>query len=90
MIIKDPMKPTESANGNHQIAKRNFPSCSLRSQFIASQKPPLLFPNASILEYSLETIWSEPWATALYTAHGSLKLAMLGVKSLMEYSLEPS
>ena len=28
------------------IAKRNFPSCSLRSQFTASQKPPLLFPNA--------------------------------------------
>ena len=28
------------------IAKRNFPSCSLRSQFTASQKLPLLFPNA--------------------------------------------
>ena len=37
------MKP---ANGNHQIAKRNFPSCSLCSQFTASQKLPLLFPNA--------------------------------------------
>ena len=36
----------EPANRNHQIAKRNFPSCSLRSQFTASQKPPLLFPNA--------------------------------------------
>ena len=37
--------------GNHKMgtikyAKRNFPSCSLRSQFTASQKPPLLFPNA--------------------------------------------
>ena len=50
MIIKDPMKPTESENGNHQIAKINVPSCSLRSQFTALQKPPLLFPNASILE----------------------------------------
>ena len=29
-----------------KYAKRNFPSCSLRSQFTASQKPPLLFPNA--------------------------------------------
>ena len=28
------------------IAKRNIPSCSLRSQFTASQKLPLLFPNA--------------------------------------------
>ena len=28
------------------IAKRNFPSCSLCSQFTASQKLPLLFPNA--------------------------------------------
>ena len=37
------MKP---ANGNHQIAKRNFPCCSLCSQFTASQKLPLLFPNA--------------------------------------------
>ena len=34
------------------IAKRNFPSCSLRSQFTASQKPPLLFPNAKIMEPS--------------------------------------
>ena len=36
--------------GNHKmetsIAKRNFPSCSLHSQFTASQKLPLLFPNA--------------------------------------------
>ena len=36
--------------GNHKmdtsIAKRNFPSCSLRLQFTASQKLPLLFPNA--------------------------------------------
>ena len=40
------MKP---ANGNHQIAKRNFPSCSLRSQFTASQKLPLLFPNAPLV-----------------------------------------
>ena len=31
------------------IAKRNFPSCSLRSQFTASQKLPLLFPNANQL-----------------------------------------
>ena len=43
--------------GNHKmetsgIAKRNFPSCSLRSQFTASQKPPLLFPNAKIMEPS--------------------------------------
>ena len=36
--------------GYHHIAKRNFPSCSLRSQFTASQKPPLLFPNAKIME----------------------------------------
>ena len=38
--------------GNHKmetsIAKRNFPSCSLRSQFTASQKLPLLFPNAPL------------------------------------------
>ena len=40
------MKP---ANGNHHIAKRNFPSCSLRSQFTASQKLPLLFPNAPLV-----------------------------------------
>ena len=40
----------EPANGNHQIAKRNFPSCSLRSQFTASQKLPLLFPNARPLK----------------------------------------
>ena len=32
--------------GTIKYAKRNFPSCSLRSQFTASQKPPLLFPNA--------------------------------------------
>ena len=43
--------------GNHKMetikyAKRNFPSCSLRSQFTASQKPPLLFPNAKIMEPS--------------------------------------
>ena len=31
------------------IAKRNFPSCSLRSQFTASQKLPLLFPNAPLV-----------------------------------------
>ena len=32
------------------IAKRNFPSCSLCSQFTASQKLPLLFPNAKQVE----------------------------------------
>ena len=32
------------------IAKRNFPSCSLHSQFTASQKLPLLFPNAKQME----------------------------------------
>ena len=31
------------------IAKRNFPSCSLSSQFTASQKLPLLFPNAPLV-----------------------------------------
>ena len=36
--------------GNHMVAKRNFPSCSLRSQFTASQKLPLLFPNAKQME----------------------------------------
>ena len=36
--------------GTIKYAKRNFPSCSLRSQFTASQKPPLLFPNAKKLE----------------------------------------
>ena len=39
-------------NGAIKYAKRNFPSCSLRSQFTASQKPPLLFPNAKIMEPS--------------------------------------
>ena len=34
------------------IAKRNFPSCSLCSQFTASQKLPLLFPNAKQMEPS--------------------------------------
>ena len=37
-------------NGAIKYAKRNFPSCSLRSQFTASQKPPLLFPNAKKME----------------------------------------
>ena len=37
-------------SGNHMVAKRNFPSCSLRSQFTASQKLPLLFPNAKQME----------------------------------------
>ena len=37
-------------NGNHHIAKRNFPSCSFHSQFTASQKLPLLFPNAKQVE----------------------------------------
>ena len=45
---------TSIANGNQEmetsIAKRNFPSCSLRSQFTASQKLPLLFPNAKQVE----------------------------------------
>ena len=36
--------------GTIKFAKRNFPSCSLRSQFTASQKPPLLFPNAKMME----------------------------------------
>ena len=36
--------------GTIKYAKRNFPSSSLRSQFTASQKPPLLFPNAKKLE----------------------------------------
>ena len=36
--------------GTIKYAKRNFPSCSLRSQFTASQKPPLLFPNAKMME----------------------------------------
>ena len=40
----------EPTNGNRQIAKRNFPSCSLRSQFTASQKLPLLFPNPKTTE----------------------------------------
>ena len=39
--------------GNHKmktsIAKRDFPSCSLRLQFTASQKLPLLFPNAPLV-----------------------------------------
>ena len=35
-------------------AKRNFPSCSLCSQFTASQKPPLLFPNAKQWGQKLE------------------------------------
>ena len=38
------------------IAKRNFPSCSLRSQFTASQKLPLLFPNA-LMEPRSTTLW---------------------------------
>ena len=36
--------------GTIKYAKRNFPSCSLREQFTASQKPPLLFPNAKHME----------------------------------------
>ena len=48
------MKPKCFFRGcNHKmqtsITKRNFPSCSLRSQFTASQKLPLLFPNANQL-----------------------------------------
>ena len=50
----------EPANGNHQIAKRNFPSCSLRSQFTASQKLPLLFPNAKHMESATGTSKWEP------------------------------
>ena len=38
--------------GTIKYAKRNFPSCSLHSQFTASQKPPLLFPNAKKMEPS--------------------------------------
>ena len=49
--------------GNHKmetsIAKRNFPSCSLRSQFTASQKLPLLFPNAKHMESATGTIKSQ-------------------------------
>ena len=41
------------------IAKRNFPSCSLRSQFTASQKLPLLFPNAKHMEPATGTIKSQ-------------------------------
>ena len=44
--------------GNHKSAKRNFPSCSLRSQFTASQKLPLLFPNAKHMEPATGTIKS--------------------------------
>ena len=51
--------------GNHKIetsgiAKRNFPSCSLRSQFTASQKLPLLFLNALVVPYCnfLVSIWT--------------------------------
>ena len=50
--------------GNHKmvtsIAKRNFPSCSLRSQFTASQKLPLLFPNAKHMESATGTSKWEP------------------------------
>ena len=42
------------------IAKRNFPSCSLRSQFTASQKLPLLFPNAKHMESATGTSKWEP------------------------------
>ena len=41
-----PMLLWKPRSGNHHIAKRNFPSCSLCSQFTASQK--LLFPNAPL------------------------------------------
>ena len=54
----------EPAIENRHVAKRNFPSCSLRSQFTASQKPPLLFPNA-------KTVVSILWCP-LY-ANGSLR-----------------
>ena len=47
------MKPRDE---NHMVAKRNFPSCSLRSQFTASQKLPLLFPNARM----------EPWDETIF------------------------
>ena len=42
------------------IAKRNFPSCSLCSQFTASQKLPLLFPNAKERESATGTSKLEP------------------------------
>ena len=49
--------------GNHKmetsIAKRNFPSCPLRSQFTASQKLLLLFPNAKHMESATGTIKSQ-------------------------------
>ena len=46
--------------GTIKYTKRNFPSCSLRSQFTASQKPPLLFPNALVVPYCnfLVSIWT--------------------------------
>ena len=50
--------------GTIKYAKRNFPSRSLHSQFTASQKPPLLFPNA-------KTVVSILWCP-LY-ANGSLR-----------------
>ena len=53
--------------GYHHIAKRNFPSCSLRSQFTASQKPPLLFPNAKKWSHILVNSFCCP------TLHGSLR-----------------
>ena len=55
---------TLEGGGNHKmdtsIAKRNFPSCSLRSQFTASQKLPLLFPNAKHMESATGTSKWEP------------------------------
>ena len=46
--------------GTIKYAKRNLPSCSLRSQFTASQKPPLLFPSALVVPYCnfLVSIWT--------------------------------
>ena len=65
--------------GNHKmetsIAKRNFPSCSLRSQFTASQKLPLLFPNAKHMESATGTSKWEP-------ANRKKKLPLLIAKAI--------
>ena len=72
--------------GTIKYAKRNFPSCSLRSQFTASQKPPLLFPNAKTV-VSVERFpscgkWLARGYRTMATAHGSLSLAADGLIDL--------
>ena len=52
------------------IAKRNFPSCSLHSQFTASQKLPLLFPNA-------KTYGISKWEPVTGNQHRKKKLPLL-------------